>query len=82
MAYLKPTSLTCPDCDFSDEIRIVVGVGPRSEEGDTPYRRYQSSGAFVKGTHEDGSADGTLRCPNDGTIVWTNQAGNKVPRVN
>ncbi|MEP3346586.1 MAG: hypothetical protein ABJN34_16155 [Litoreibacter sp.] len=77
MAYLSTKSLTCPNCDFSDKIRIVVGVGPRSEAGDTPYRRYQSAGGLIKGTKEDGTRDGTLRCPNDGTVVWINQAGQK-----
>ncbi|WP_298260558.1 hypothetical protein [uncultured Litoreibacter sp.] len=77
MAYLSPTSLTCPKCDFTDEIRIVVGVGPNSGKGDTPYRRFQGAGGFLKGTNEDGSRDGTLRCPNDGTIVWANKAGKK-----
>jgi len=77
MAYLKPTTLTCPECDFTDEIRVVVGVGPNSEKGDTPYRRSQNAGGFVKGTNEGGSPDGTLRCPNDGTVVWINQAGKK-----
>jgi hypothetical protein len=77
MAYLKPTSLTCPECDFTDEIRVVVGVGPSSAKGDTPYRRSQNAGGFVKGTREDGTRDGTLRCPNDGTVVWINQAGQK-----
>ncbi|SFR40651.1 hypothetical protein [Litoreibacter janthinus] len=77
MAYLDPKTLTCPKCDFSDEIRIVVGVGPSSEPGDTPYRRFQNSGGFIKGTKEDGTRDGTLLCPNDGTIVWTNKAGKK-----
>ena len=77
MAYLDETSLRCPICDHTDRIGIVVGVGPGSEPGDTPYRRYRKPASFVQGTDPDGSKNGTLTCPNDGTVVWTNQAARK-----
>ncbi|QQP41814.1 Hypothetical protein FKW44_016289 [Caligus rogercresseyi] len=75
--YLKPLRLTCPSCDFSDEIRLVIGVGPHSKPGDTPYRRFNRAGGFTIGLRADGARDGTLQCPNDGTVVWTNEAGKK-----
>ena len=73
MAYLKPTTLTCPTCDFSAEVKIVVGIGPGSNRGDTPYERYRSAPPFTEGDN------GTLLCPNDGTVVWTNISGTKAP---
>ena len=81
MAYLSPKRLTCPLCDFSDEIELVVGVGPSSAKGDTPYRRFRKAGRFTIGTNADGSKNGTLTCPNDATVVWTNQAGKKAPAL-
>jgi hypothetical protein len=77
MAYLKPKRLKCPACDFADEIGLVIGVGPHSEAGDIPYRRFNKPGGFTVGLRPDGSKDGTLRCPNDDTVVWTNEAGKK-----
>ena len=77
MAYLRPKHLTCPTCDFSDEIGLVIGVGPGSANGHIPYRRFRKAGGFNIGLTADGSQNGTLICPNDGTIVWTNQSGKK-----
>lgn len=77
MAYLSPQRLSCSTCEFSDEIQLVIGVGPQSEEGDIPYRRFNSEGGFVIGLQEDGKRDGTLQCPADGTVVWTDKPGKK-----
>jgi len=73
MAYLSPTTLTCPECGFSARIKIVVGVGPGSRKGDIPYRRFRTADPFTPEL-KDGKKTGTLLCPNDGTPVWTNQA--------
>jgi hypothetical protein len=73
MAYLKPTTLTCPTCDFSAEIKIVVGIGAGSNRADTPFEHFKSAPPFTEG------AEGTLLCPRDGTVVWTNIAGKKAP---
>lgn len=77
MAYLNPKILRCPVCDFEDALDIVVGVGPASQKGDTPYRRYRNAGACTEGLRADGSKDGTLCCPKDGTVLWTNTVGQK-----
>ena len=77
MAYLNPTKLTCPNCDLVAEIRIVVGVGPGTLKGDTPYRRYHNPGPLTEQLDETGKPTGALLCPNDGTVVWTNQPGKK-----
>jgi hypothetical protein len=69
--------MRCKICDFEQAIDIVVGVGPHSEKGATPYRRYRNAGACVEGLRADGSKDGTLRCPNDGTNLWSNIAAKK-----
>ncbi|MFT7594820.1 MAG: hypothetical protein ACI8R4_002144 [Paracoccaceae bacterium] len=77
MAYLDETTLHCPACDHTDRIGLVVGVGPHSRPGDTPYRHYRKPGSFSEGTNSSGAKNGTLLCPKDGTIVWTDQAGQK-----
>lgn len=77
MAYLEPKRLTCPACNFSDKIRLVIGDGPHSKTGDTPYRHFNRAAGFVVGLGNDGKRDGSLQCPNDGTVVWANQAGKK-----
>jgi len=72
MAYLSPpTTLTCPACGFEGQIVVVVGVGPASRRGDIAPRYFKEPGAFTEGETEDGI--GTLNCPNDGTLVWTNK---------
>lgn len=77
MAYLQPANLHCPSCGFVQQISTVVGVGPGSEKGDTPYRTYRSTGDCIKGNRDDGNKDGTLRCPHDDTVLWSNVAGKK-----
>jgi len=77
VAYLDETTLRCPVCDHTDRIGIVVGIGPHSQPGDTPYRQYRKPGNFTKGTTPDGTKNGTLLCPNDGAVVWTDFAGQK-----
>lgn len=71
MAYLSPTKLTCPTCGLSARVELVVGVGPGSRKGDLPYRQYREEGPFV--ASETASGLGQLLCPEDGTVVWTNQ---------
>lgn len=71
MAYLDEKTLTCPTCGLKGTINIVVGVGPHSNAGDTPYRRARQSGPFTKGD------DGALLCPDDGSEVWRNTPGQK-----
>ncbi|WP_371226213.1 hypothetical protein [Roseovarius sp. 2305UL8-3] len=74
MAYLTPpTKLICPTCGFEGHIVVVVGVGPGSRRGDIPQRYFNESGPFAKGRTEDGI--GTLNCPKDGTLLWTNKRG-------
>ncbi|SMY06085.1 hypothetical protein LOM8899_00206 [Flavimaricola marinus] len=75
MAYLDPTTLTCPSCGLSGEVVIVVGVGPGSRKGDIPYKKAQKAGPFDK------SADGTLGCPTDGTEVWRNRPAQKAEQT-
>ena len=70
MAYLNPTKLTCPTCGFSAQIETVVGVGPGSRKGDIAQRYFRDPGPFTEAETEDGR--GTLSCPEDGTLVWTN----------
>ncbi len=73
MAYLQPTTLTCPTCQFSAQIKVVVGIGPGSNRGDIPYERYKSAPPFTEGEN------GQLLCLHDGTVVWTNTAARKAP---
>ena len=77
MAYLDETTLRCPTCDHTDRIGLVVGVGPHSQSGDTPYKNYRKPASFAEGTGPDGRKNGTLLCPHDSTLVWTNQASVK-----
>ncbi|MBL4812457.1 MAG: hypothetical protein JKX69_08930 [Rhodobacteraceae bacterium] len=72
MAYLDPTKLTCPTCGHTGQITIVVGVGPHSQQGDTPYRKYKSPEGFTENTDKT-----ALLCPNDGTEVWRNVKGQR-----
>nr|WP_325249623.1 hypothetical protein [Amylibacter sp.] len=67
MAYLDPKTLRCPKCDYQTDVTIVVGVGPHSKSGDTPYKRHQRNTSGVEGD--------TITCPNDGTVLWTDIAG-------
>jgi hypothetical protein len=76
LAYLSPTTLTCPDCGFSARIKIVVSMGPGSRKGDIAARRFLNPEPF-EAELKDGKKTGTLLCPNDGTVVWINQAGQK-----
>lgn len=73
MAYLSPTTLTCPTCGFAARIKLVEGVGPGSRRGDIPYRRYNSAPPFAEHLDAKGKPTGTLLCPKDATPVWTNQ---------
>ena len=70
MAYLQPNQLKCPQCGFEANIETVVGVGPGSRKGDIAQRYFRDAGPFVEGKTSD--KRGTLSCPEDGTVVWTN----------
>lgn len=74
MAYLNPTTLTCPECGFSARIKIVVSVGPGSRKGDIAARSFLNPEPF-NAELKDGKKTGTLLCPNDATPVWTNKRG-------
>ena len=74
MAYLQPTTLTCPTCQFSVQVKIVVGIGPVSARGDIPSRRYRAAPHFKEAT------PGELLSPHEGTVVWTDTAASKVPQ--
>ncbi|MGH1577301.1 hypothetical protein [Planktotalea sp.] len=65
MAYLKPQTLTCPDCGLSAEVKWVIGVGPTSKPGQTPSRRLHHIKPFIR----DADHANTLICPDCGAIV-------------
>lgn len=67
MAYLEPELLRCPNCDYTQLIEVVVSEGPHSKPGDIPSRTHQKSETGVDGPE--------IRCPNDGTVLWTDEAG-------
>ncbi len=69
MAYLKPEILTCPNCDYTTEIEVVVGVGPHSQKGDIPYQAHNRRETDVDGPN--------ITCPNAGTVLWTDKPGKK-----
>ncbi|QGX97270.1 hypothetical protein EI983_02855 [Roseovarius faecimaris] len=72
MAYrTPPTPLSCPICGFVGHVVIVIGKGPSTRKGDVPYRQFREEGPFIKAETEDGLAQ--LTCPEDGTVVWTNE---------
>ncbi len=73
MAYLTPTTLTCPSCGFKGKVETVTGAGPGMRKGDIPYRSYMSAGPFTEHLDAQGKKTGSLLCPQDGTPVWTNQ---------
>lgn len=76
MAYLEHKAIVCPQCGHKGTINIVVGVGPGTQPGDKPYRRYRDPDSFVEET-DSGRKTGRLLCPRDNTEVWANQAGEK-----
>ncbi len=65
MAYLQPKTLTCPSCSFSAEVKWVVGVGPNSKPGETPYRRLHHIAPFTR----DPEDRNILICPECKAIV-------------
>jgi hypothetical protein len=69
MAYLDTKTLRCPNRDYTEEVEIVVGVGPHSKKGDTPYKRHRRSKTGVDGP--------SITCPNDGTVLWTDIEGKR-----
>ena len=65
MAYLKPATLTCPQCDFRSEVSWVIGVGPNSAPDKAPYRKLHKTGAFLRASEKSD----TLTCPKCGGTV-------------
>lgn len=71
MAYLDHTRLKCPTCGFKARIKLVVSVGPGTRRGDVPGKYFHDAAPYTEGRTKEGI--GQLLCPNDGTLVWTNQ---------
>lgn len=73
MAYLSPTKLTCKNCAFEAQIKLVVSVGPGTRKGDIAARYYHSPEPFTEGKTDEGIS--SLYCPSCGTWVWSNKRG-------
>ncbi|GLQ34521.1 hypothetical protein GCM10007939_08040 [Amylibacter marinus] len=72
MAYLKPASLTCPQCGLSGDVQFVVHLGPHSKPDDGPARRsIRRAGPYQKRGQ-------TLICPVDQTQIWPKSNGGDI----
>jgi hypothetical protein len=72
LAFLKPETLTCGTCGFSDEIVWIVGVGPKRGDGPggAAYVRPKKTGRWVLTTSKTvPDWTGTVHCPDCGGLA-------------